>query len=612
MQRIPRDTIIDGRYRVLNRLGSGGMADVYCAEDTELRRQVAIKLLHRNFAEDPEFVERFRREATSAAGLQHPNIVSIFDRGEWDGTPYIAMEYVRGRTLKDIIREYGALEPRLAGSLTLQILAATAFAHRKGIIHRDLKPHNVLVDEEGRAKVADFGIARAGASDMTETGSIMGTAQYLSPEQAQGQPVDERSDLYSIGVVLYELLTGVVPFDHELPVTIALKHVSEAPVPPMQRNPAVPPALDAVALRALRKEPAARYQTADEFAGALRSALAGRMVETAVVDEDAAAVLEEEDERSWRTIAIIALVLLALAAIVVGAYLLTRNETKAVPDVVGKRSSTAAQLLQNEGFEVDVVPIQSDTVPEDRVAGQKPGPGEDAEVGSTVTINVSTGPGEAPVPIVQGLPVDEAVDKLREAGFKSEQRREFSDTVKRDRVIDSSPPEGSSVRRGSTVTLVVSKGKEQAEVPSVEGQPRDQAEQAIRDAGFAPSVTEREDDSKDPGTVLEQDPAGGSKAAKGSTVKLVVAKAPPDVPVPDVVGQPEDDAVQALEDAGFKVRTVDEPADTPDQDGLVTGQDPEADSEQPKGTRITITVGRFEPANPDATASPSPTEAPAP
>ncbi len=606
MQGIPRDTIIDGRYRVLKRLGSGGMADVYCAEDTELRRQVAIKLLHRRFAEDPEFVERFRREATSAAGLQHPNIVSIFDRGEWDGTPYIAMEYVRGRTLKEIVNDHGALEPRLAANLTIQILTATAFAHRNGIVHRDLKPHNVLVDEDGRAKVTDFGIARAGASDMTETGSIMGTAQYLSPEQAQGHPVDERSDLYSIGVVFYELLTGIVPFDHESTVTIALKHVSEAPVPPMQVNPAVPPALDAVAMRALRKEPGARYQTADEFIGALQSALSGRAVPETV------AVLEEEDEHRWRTIAIVAVVLLALAALALGAYLLTRSDTKPVPNVVGKKSSTAAQLLQNEGFEVDVVPIQSADVEEDRVAGQKPGPGEEADVGSTVTINVSSGPGEAPVPIVQGLPVDEAVDKLREAGFTSEQRQEFSDTVKNGRVIDSQPAQGTSVRRGSTVTLVVSKGKEKVAVPAVTGKQRDQAEQLIRDAGLEPSVTEREDDKEDPGTVLEQDPEAGSQAPKGSTVKLVVAKAPPDVPVPDVVDQPEDDAVQALKDAGFKVRKIDEPADTPDQDGIVTGQDPEADSEQPKGTKITITVGRFEPPAPDGTPVPSPTEAPQP
>ncbi|HEX8714783.1 MAG TPA: protein kinase, partial [Solirubrobacteraceae bacterium] len=209
------DTVIDGRYKVISRVGSGGMADVYLAEDQLLGRQVAVKLLHHHFAEDQEFVERFKREASSAAGLSHQNIVGIFDRGEWQGTYYIAMEYVAGRSLKTIVREQGPLEPTQAIDIVIQILRAARFAHRRGVVHRDLKPHNVIIDEEGRARVTDFGIARAGASDMTLTGSIMGTAQYLSPEQAQGQAVSESSDLYAIGVVLYELLTGAVPFDGE-------------------------------------------------------------------------------------------------------------------------------------------------------------------------------------------------------------------------------------------------------------------------------------------------------------------------------------------------------------------------------------------------------------
>src|SRR6476620_4018219 len=220
------DTIIDSRYRVITRIGSGGMADVYLAEDSLLGRHVALKLLYHHFAEDQEFVERFKREASSAAALSHPNIVGIFDRGEWQGTYYIAMEYVAGRSLKTIVREEGALEPARAIDITIQILRAARFAHRRGIIHRDFKPQNVIVDDEGRAKVTDFGIARAGASDMTQTGSIMGTAQYLSPEQAQGHAVNARSDLYSIGVILYELLTGRVPFDGESAVTIALKQVN--------------------------------------------------------------------------------------------------------------------------------------------------------------------------------------------------------------------------------------------------------------------------------------------------------------------------------------------------------------------------------------------------
>ncbi len=266
------DTIIDGRYRVLSRLGSGGMADVYLAEDQLLGRRLAVKVLHHHFAEDQEFVERFRREASSAAGLSHPNIVGIFDRGEWDGTYYIAMEYVPGSSLKALVRERGPLEPVVAIDIVTQILQAARFAHARGVIHRDFKPHNVILDEEGRARVTDFGIAQAGASDMTLTGSIMGTAQYLSPEQAQGHPVSAVSDLYSVGVILYELLTGVVPFDGDTAVAIAFKQVSAQPPAPSTVNPAVPAALDLLVLRALEKDPEARYADAQEFIAALRSA----------------------------------------------------------------------------------------------------------------------------------------------------------------------------------------------------------------------------------------------------------------------------------------------------------------------------------------------------
>ncbi len=604
MQGIAPDTMVDGRYRIIGRLGSGGMADVYEAEDTQLGRRVALKLLHRRFAEDPEFVERFRREASSAAGLNHPNIVQVFDRGAWDGTYYIAMELLAGRNLKQVVREHGALDPALAVDIVLQILKAARFAHRRGVVHRDIKPHNVIVDEEGRAKVTDFGIARAGASDMTETGSIMGTAQYLSPEQAQGHPVDARSDLYSIGVVLYELLTGAPPFDADSPVTIALKQVSEDPLPPATRNPAVPPGLDAVVMRALRKDPDERFQDADAFIAALERAMTGAYVEP--LAEDPVAALEEADRRNWRRIALIALVVLALLALAIGAWALLTPDKKQVPDVVGKKSSSAAQILQNAGFEVDVVPIQSDTVPEDRVAGQRPEPGAETDEGSVVTITVSSGPGEAPVPLVEGLTAEAAADALRKAGFKTDERREFSDTVKADRVIETSPPEGSTARKGTTVTLIVSRGKEKIAVPDVVGRPRDEAERTLQDAGLQASVKEEESQDADPGTVLRQDPAAGTELAKGKTVALVVAKAPADVPVPGVIDAPEDEAVADLKDAGFKVKVQDTPVQTPDEDGIVVEQDPGADTPRPKGSTVTIKVGRFEPPAPEPTATPTP------
>src|SRR3954465_8904608 len=259
------DEIFDGRYRVARKLGTGGMANVYLAEDQELGRSVAIKMLDERHSQDEQFVERFRREAKNAAGLSHPNIVSIYDRGQAEGTYYIAMEYLEGRTLKELLITRGPTPLPVAIDYTRQILAAVGFAHKNGIVHRDIKPHNVVVGPDGRLKVTDFGIARSGASQMTEAGSIVGTAQYLSPEQARGAPVDPRSDLYSLGIVLYEMLTGAVPFTGDTPVEIAMKHLSQIPEPPSKLRPEVPHDLDAVVMRALAKDPAQRYGSTEEM-----------------------------------------------------------------------------------------------------------------------------------------------------------------------------------------------------------------------------------------------------------------------------------------------------------------------------------------------------------
>src|SRR5437764_5506064 len=356
MAELTAGTLIDGRYRLQTRLGSGGMADVFLGEDEQLGRKVALKLLHRRFAEDPDFVERFRREAQAAAGLQHPNVVSVYDRGSFDGTYYIAMEYLHGRSLKQLIREEAPLDPVRAINITLQILKAARFAHRRGVIHRDLKPHNVIIDESDHAKVTDFGIARAGASDMTQTGSIMGTAQYLSPEQAQGLAVSASSDLYSVGIILYDALTGRVPFDGDSAVTIALKQVNQAPVPPSAYNGAVSPELEAVVMRALEKDPQRRFADADEFIAALEAARGTQqqtgqatgvmpaVVPMAPVSEDPttydgppAAYAEYPPEREggsrwwWWLLAI----LLVAGAVVAGVLLLGNTKQVVVPSVVG-------------------------------------------------------------------------------------------------------------------------------------------------------------------------------------------------------------------------------------------------------------------------------------
>ena len=619
MTRITKDTVVDERYRILERVGAGGMADVYCAEDLQLGRKVALKLLYRRFAEDAEFVERFRREASAAAGLQHPNVVQVYDRGEWDDTYYIAMEFVDGRSIKQIVRAEGQLEPDTAIDLAVQILRAERYAHKRGIVHRDIKPQNVLVDEEGRAKVTDFGIARAGASDMTETGSIMGTAQYLSPEQAQGHVVTARSDLYSTGVVLYECLTGRPPFDGDSAVAIALKQVAEASVPPGELNHRVSPALEATVLRALEKDPAHRFADADEFIAALQAAREGTLpphfdpspsqpLGYPVADPAAAEALEEADRSNARRLLIAGLVILALALFAGAVYLLTRPDQATVPNVVGNQSSVAVTRLGNAGFEVSIETVRNDDVARDRVAQQRPSPGERAEEGSTVRLIVSSGPGQVTVPEVAGLTERSATNRLERAGFEAEVRTRNSDDVDEGRVIGSSPPERSQLTRGRTVVLTVSSGPQRVAVPDVQGQSQGAVAAALEEAGLQIAVDEQES-SEEPGTVLAQDPAAGASVARGSTVTITVAEEPPRVEVPDVTSLTPAEARDELEAAGLSAREQREEVTDPAQDGTVLSQSPSAGTSRTRGSRVTIVVGRLA-ASP--TPTPSPTPAPTP
>jgi serine/threonine-protein kinase len=619
VQSIAPDTVIDGRYRVIGRVGSGGMADVYCARDLQLGRKVALKLLYRRFAEDQEFVERFRREASSAAGLQHPSVVGVFDRGEWDGTYYIAMEFLEGRSLKQLVAEEGPLDPDRAVDLTIQLLRAARFAHRRGIIHRDFKPHNVIVDAEDRAKVTDFGIARAGASDMTETGSIMGTAQYLSPEQAQGHAVSARSDLYSIGIVLYELLTGRVPFAGESPVTVALKQVSEEPVPPRALNPAVSPELERVVLHALQKDPAMRFADADAFIRALEQAAGGdhgappRTGGQAFVVPDGpvgATALAPATGPDRRRLGLVALALLVAAGLAVGAYLLLAPEQVTVPNVVGNRADTAAARLQNAGFGVDIERARSDTAPAERVFRQSPGPSEKADEGATVTILVSDGPADGTVPTVEGLAEREARRRVERAGFRVRVRRRTSASVAAGRVVSSSPEGRARLQKGRTVTLSVSSGPEQVSVPDVTGEAVDEARSELEAAGFQVTVQEREDAEAEAGTVLAQEPGAGATADAGASVALTVARAPRLVAVPDVSDRPTAEATAALREAGFRPRIRRETTDAIEEDGRVIDQSPPADAERRRGATVFITVGRFEPPAPDPTPTPSPSPTP--
>jgi beta-lactam-binding protein with PASTA domain/predicted Ser/Thr protein kinase len=619
-------TIIDGRYRVLHRVGSGGMADVVCAEDLQLGRKVAIKLLHRRFAQDEEFVERFRREASSAAGLQHPHVVAVYDRGAWDDTYYIAMEYLEGRTLKKLVQDEAPLAAPRAIDLTIQILRAARFAHKRGIIHRDLKPHNVIIDGEGRAKVTDFGIAKAGASDMTQTGSIMGTAQYLSPEQAQGYSVSAPSDLYSVGIILYEMLTGRVPFEGESAVTIALKQVSEPPVPPSQHNPQVPPALEAVVLRALEKDPARRFGDADEFIAALEHAAAGiapvapATAATSVLQatgpmvpipppgayEEAVHVeqryygppeppVDEHEEgdgpgRWWVAL----LVGLLVAGLIVAGLLLTGKDKIQVPNVVGSPQAESEILLKRRGLSTDVTMKESPTQPKGTVIGQDPGGGSRVPKGSVVGLTVSAGPGTARVPDLTGRGRNEARKQLTDLGFTIAEEREASDSIKENRVISTRPPFGQDLEKGSQVVLVISSGKERVAVPKVVDLTEAEARSTLEALGFNVTVKEQEtDDSAKVGQVLGQDPAATTRRAKGSTVLVTVGKEPAEVDVPDVMGQGRLAASAALRQAGFEVNAVPTPTSERSEDLRVISQDPPAGKAK-QGSTVTITYGEFE------------------
>jgi beta-lactam-binding protein with PASTA domain/tRNA A-37 threonylcarbamoyl transferase component Bud32 len=605
-ERLQAETVVDGRYRVLNRLGSGGMAEVYCAQDLQLGRKVALKILYRRFAEDSEFVERFRREASSAAGLQHQHVVAVYDRGEYDGTYYIAMEYLEGRSLKTIVQQEAPLDPDRAIDLIIQVLRAARFAHRRGIIHRDLKPHNVIVDADGRAKVTDFGIARAGASDMTQTGSIMGTAQYLSPEQAQGHAVSAASDIYSIGIMLYELLTGRVPFEGESAVTIALKQVNERPTPPSAYNPAVTPVLEEAVMRALEKDPARRYPDADSFIAALQAAREG--TDTAVLAPVPPPPLEPPSEayaypeeplpprepgdggRWWLWVLAILVAALGLAAVL----LLPGTQKVEVPTVVGADQANAEAKLRKEGFRVDTTQKTAEQ-PKGQVIGQDPTGGTKAKKGSTVTLTVSDGPAQVAVPQVVGLTLSSAQGRLRKAGLEGSEREENSDTVAKGRVVSVSPTEGQKVDKGSSVTLVVSSGKPQAQVPDVVGKSFDEASADLQAAGFKVTRKDKESTDKDPGTVLAQDPKGGARIDSGSTIALTVAKEPSQVAVPDVTGEDAAAAVAALSGQGFVIDQQSKDVATPDGDGVVLEQTPTGGKKAKKGSKVTIVVGKFNP-----------------
>jgi eukaryotic-like serine/threonine-protein kinase len=610
---VSEGSVVDGRYRVLRRIGSGGMADVWLAEDAHLQRQVALKVLHSRFAQDREFVERFRREAEAAAGLNHPNIVSVYDRGDIEGTYYIAMQYLPGRTLKQLIDT--GLTPEQAVYLIRQVLEGARFAHRHGIVHRDLKPQNVIVDDDGKAVVTDFGIARAGVSEITQTGSVMGTPQYLSPEQAQGEDVTPVSDLYSVGVILYEALAGRVPFEGESAVAVAMKQVSQAPQRPSSINPRVTPALDAAVMRALEKSPGERFQSADAFIAALDAAMkAGEAPgnstaafaplppPVATPDEAEAAEMDAAEEaqrrrRRWIWIAVIAAVLIGA---LVG-WLATRDTTASVPNVTDSPQILAEQRLEAQGFTVGkVAKVNRAESPAGTVLEQDPLPGKvDLDCSfltlfcskPEVALTVSAGPGKVKVPSVTNKPQARATATLEETGFEVSVDRVNSDKVEEGLVIHSDPPGGSTVTEGSTVVLAVSSGPQLVKVPILVESSRSSAVQQIRSIGLVPGVTE-EESAAPRGQVIRQAPNAGKEVQKGSTVAIVVSKGKEEATIPNVIGKLRAEAVTALREAGLDPAVSEQETSVPSKVGRVTDQFPPPGSEVEPGTRVTVVVGK--------------------
>ena len=594
MSTVEPGMVVGGRYQLEKPIGAGGMAKVWLAHDRLLDRRVAVKILADRYASDPDFVERFRREASAAAGLSHPNIVTVYDRGEAEGSYYIVMEHLPGPDLKAIIRQRGTLAPRQAVDAALQVLAALSAAHRRNVIHRDIKPQNILVAEDGHLKVTDFGIARAGDdAGMTEIGSVIGTAQYLSPEQARGEDVTTASDCYSVGIVLYELLTGRVPFDGEKPVAIAMRQINEVPVAPRVLVPQLPPQLNDIVMKALEKRPGSRYRTAEEFTDALMAvratlpepvedatqvlAAVESPATTRIITQHTAATRVASRQipmppprprRRRRGALLIALLALLLLAGGAAAYLLTdigRAAKVAVPPVAGLTEQAATDRLEADGFVVDPERQSDPDLAPGLAVRTDPSEGTDFGKGETVTLLISSGPETGPVPDVVGSSYDDAAIELGNEDFVPMREDVFSDKPL-DEVVEQIPASGATADKGSTVTLKVSKGQDLVDVPDVVLEDEAEATRLLEEAGLERGNRRtRETTKRSPGTVLAQDPRGG-KAPRGSAVDIIVAKAPTSttIPMPNVIGNNADAARQKLRDNGFADPTAnEEPSDAP-------------------------------------------------
>lgn len=627
---------LSSRYELGEIIGFGGMSEVHRAHDLRLNRDVAIKVLRADLARDPTFYLRFKREAQNAAALNHPAIVAVYDTGEAevDGgpLPYIVMEYVEGETLRDIVRNYGPLESRRAMEVIADSCAALDFSHNAGIVHRDMKPANIMINHAGAVKVMDFGIARAiadAANPMTQTAAVVGTAQYLSPEQARGETVDARSDVYSLGCVLFEILTGEPPFTGDSPVAVAYQHVREDPRLPSDVNEAVPRELDSVVLEAMSKNPANRYQSAADMRSDLIRVLGGQKPGAPLVmtDEDRTTILgsgptaatyddyygtEPTDDDTFahdpqpsgnsRRTAYLAAGLVAVVAVAFGLFWMllgpgSRPDQVAVPDLSNSSSEQARQTLQDLGFSVAMQEKPDGKINTGNVIATQPLGGSRTDEGSTVTVQVSTGPQQVPVPDLTGLSEEQAASQLDDKGLKlnPEAAREPSRPEDKDKVINQEPSPGTEMDAGGRIDVAIGAGPEQIRVPDVVGQQIDVAEPNLADsAGFQIEVR-RVPSAQPRGQVLGTTPRGGSMADRGSSITVQVSDSDR-VTMPNLGGLTASEAVDKLRESGWQgsvnqVRQITQITLDSKDVGRVLGQMPAAGTTVQANGAITINTG---------------------